>query len=544
MAALQCDICGGKLIGRPGGLFECDSCGMEYDTAWAKDKIQQIKGTVKVEGTVEITGSVKVENPVKVDGPVEVKDSQSLSNFIKRGKLALGDKKWDQATIFFNQALNIDAECAEAYAGLVMSHYRVSAVYKLPNYAAKFNSDFKRAKQFAKGYLLEQLEAIEKSYEDEQAEQQRKKQAAEQAKIDEQRKQEEQERRRNEKRKELEKQAATQPKDYRQAAQKASRLQQMISVSKWATVAVRADGTMVGAGRQNCEELYRMVYFRDLHQLCSVAYHTFLLTDEGRVAGVGSPDDLEGRFGIHSWGCMQQISASTHHVAGVTGNGFVSAFQYKHSSKPCGQTDVSGWRDIVAVSAGDLHTVGLQKNGKVVATKPTKEDYDFGQSEVSDWENIVAVAAGRGYTLGLRADGLVVAAGRNHNGQCDVQLWTDIIAIAAGDQAFGLRADGTVVATKATYYSSQRDVSGWTDVVAIAAYDSEVIGLRADGTVLAAGFNEWNDQVRQWKLFQSLDTVKQERIDAIRREMLDQKGLFAGKKRKALEEKIRRLEQE
>ena len=53
MAALTCEICGGKLIGKPGGVFECDSCGMEYSTEWARNKIQEIKGTVKVEGTVD-----------------------------------------------------------------------------------------------------------------------------------------------------------------------------------------------------------------------------------------------------------------------------------------------------------------------------------------------------------------------------------------------------------------------------------------------------------------------------------------------------------
>ena len=55
---LQCEICGGKLIGKAGGIYECDSCGMEYDTTWVKEKIQEIKGTVKVEGTVEVTGKV------------------------------------------------------------------------------------------------------------------------------------------------------------------------------------------------------------------------------------------------------------------------------------------------------------------------------------------------------------------------------------------------------------------------------------------------------------------------------------------------------
>ena len=68
-AALQCEICGGKLVGKPGGIFECDSCGMEYSTEWAKQKIQEIKGTVKVEGTVEVTGKVQVEGgTVNVEG--------------------------------------------------------------------------------------------------------------------------------------------------------------------------------------------------------------------------------------------------------------------------------------------------------------------------------------------------------------------------------------------------------------------------------------------------------------------------------------------
>ena len=67
MAALQCEICGGKLVGKPGGLFECEYCGMEYNTDWAKAKIQEIKGTVQVEGTVQVTGTVKVDTADKVE---------------------------------------------------------------------------------------------------------------------------------------------------------------------------------------------------------------------------------------------------------------------------------------------------------------------------------------------------------------------------------------------------------------------------------------------------------------------------------------------
>ena len=98
MAALQCEICGGKLIGKPGGVFECDSCGMEYSTEWAKAKIQEIRGTVQVEGTVEVTGTVKVEG------------GANKESLLKRGYLLLEDSDWKGADECFDQVLNIDPE--------------------------------------------------------------------------------------------------------------------------------------------------------------------------------------------------------------------------------------------------------------------------------------------------------------------------------------------------------------------------------------------------------------------------------------------------
>ena len=82
MAALQCEICGGKLIGKPGGMFECDSCGMEYSTEWAKAKVQEIKGTVKIEGPVEVTGTVKVEG------------GASVETMLRRAKRFLSQGEW------------------------------------------------------------------------------------------------------------------------------------------------------------------------------------------------------------------------------------------------------------------------------------------------------------------------------------------------------------------------------------------------------------------------------------------------------------------
>lgn len=55
MAALICDICGGKLTMGTGGIATCESCGMEHTAARLKEKIQEIKGTVRVDNSHMIT---------------------------------------------------------------------------------------------------------------------------------------------------------------------------------------------------------------------------------------------------------------------------------------------------------------------------------------------------------------------------------------------------------------------------------------------------------------------------------------------------------
>ncbi len=51
MAALVCDICGGKLVMGSGGIAVCDSCGMEHSPDRMKEKVQEIKGTVQVDNS-------------------------------------------------------------------------------------------------------------------------------------------------------------------------------------------------------------------------------------------------------------------------------------------------------------------------------------------------------------------------------------------------------------------------------------------------------------------------------------------------------------
>ena len=142
----------------------------------------------------------------------------------------------------------------------------------------------------------------------------------------------------------------------------------------------------------------------------------------------------------------------------------------------------------------------------------------FGKLDYSDararsfalWDEIAVrdtVAAGTNNTIGVRSDGTVIAAGDNSYGQCDVSGWTDIVAVSAGSyHTVGLRSDGTVVAV-GDNYSGQCGVSGWTDIVAIAAGGDHTVGLRADGTVVTTVYKGSRmANVSDWTDLMEVDT--------------------------------------
>lgn len=162
-------------------------------------------------------------------------------------------------------------------------------------------------------------------------------------------------------------------------------------------------------------------------------------------------------------------------------------------------------------------------------------------------------------TVGLKADGTVVAVGWNIAGQCDAGGWTDIVAVAAGGyHTVGLKADGTVVAVGYNEYG-QCAVSGWTGIVAVVAEEYHTIGLKSDGTVVAVGKNaDGQCDVSGWKLFNSFETLEQERAAArqakiaalnmekqsLQAELANLKGLFTGKRRKEIEARLAQIEEE
>ena len=326
-----------------------------------------------------------------------------------------------------------------------------------------------------------------------------------------------------------------------------------ISVGSFHTVGLRADGTVVATGQfAPCNAARR---WRDIVAVDAGGDYTIGLHADGTAVIAGGHRLASKWLDVSGWTDVVAVATGYEEVYGLRKDGTVVS----------GRTIsvLNGWTDIVAITAGTIHCVGLRADGTVVAAGVN----GFGECDVDGWTDVVAISVGTSYTVGLRADGTVVAVGANHDGECDVGGWRDIVAVdAGGEHTVGLRADGTVVAVGANY-DGKCDVDGWTDVVAISAGANHTVGLRADGTVVAVGANHNGEcDVSKWKLFNSIDSLEEERKAAqaerkaaeaerqaelstqkkkketLQAELANLHGLFTGKRRKEIETHLNEIE--
>lgn len=91
MAALVCDLCGGKLIMGAGEIATCDSCGMEHSANRMKEKVQEIKGVVQIDNT------------------------HLLDNYLQMAKNASSSSNHVEAEAYCNKIIEIDPENYEAW---------------------------------------------------------------------------------------------------------------------------------------------------------------------------------------------------------------------------------------------------------------------------------------------------------------------------------------------------------------------------------------------------------------------------------------------
>lgn len=127
MAALVCDICGGKLAMGSGGIAVCDSCGMEHTKERMQEKVQEIKGTVRVDNSHMVSNYLNMaETAYEADNKSETEsycnkiieiDPQNYRAWLLKGKSAgwqssIGNNRFSEAATCFAKAIELSPEDA------------------------------------------------------------------------------------------------------------------------------------------------------------------------------------------------------------------------------------------------------------------------------------------------------------------------------------------------------------------------------------------------------------------------------------------------
>lgn len=448
--------------------------------------------------------------------------------YLRRAVFFLNDESWDNATEYFNKALDIDPNNEQAFVGLMLAsmHYNSVEAFERDFIEGKIQPDkrYNNIKQFASGNLHAWFEAIEEA-----------------ARRSSQQK--------NEK--------------ISSIVKKLGPAQKMIAAGDKQSLAVTFDGRVLATRYLGDRTWYynqcNVSGMRDVVAVDTATYHSVGLRSDGTVVAVGRNE--QGQCNVNSWRDIVAVAAGFTHTVGLRKDGTVVATQFIESDifKYEGECDVQGWRDIVAIAAGGGITVGLKADG-TVEIAGRKEDFADGYG-VDGWKDIVSIAASSGHVVGIRKDGTVVTTRvlvepRYYSGQFEVEDWKDVVAVSVGGRhVVGLRADGSVIATpfietELHHYHGQCDVSTWRNIIAVSAGDEHTIGLRADGTLVSTGFINHREfqyseeglhlgqcDVEGWRLFNNYYTIEQDkqRIKDQRREQLVQQLAAARERKEQLE---------
>lgn len=172
--AMYCAYCG--TLNQGGGRF-CKECGKELKVADASNVIgTKVAGITETE-TAMSDGKMDEYNELieyclsaleknqesyvgtqwSIDMPMRIrriKESNApLASQLKRGFLCIEEQEWAEAKEFFDKALDIEAECVEAYFGLLMAERQVSdeQQLKIRNTGLEDDKNFQRILRFSEG---------------------------------------------------------------------------------------------------------------------------------------------------------------------------------------------------------------------------------------------------------------------------------------------------------------------------------------------------------------------------------------------------------
>lgn len=451
-------------------------------------------------------------------------------NYVKRGNMALEERDWDKADSFFEQALNHDAECAEAYLGKFLIMKKCADLSELAEHRFRIdteNINFQRALKFANSSLSGRIHAT-----------------LEQQKIY------------IAKRIEAAKDAAEQQKNTQMRLQKIRNriapAQKLISARGHTTVCVKVDGTVFSTGENEYGQC-DVSSWNNVIQVANSDSHTVGLREDGILYATGrstenqcnvSANPVRQLFGENDWTDLVDVSAGIGRTMAVRKDGSCMftgmPIRDEADSMMMGFKIGSNNRSI---SCSPTHLVALKQDGTVRAYG----ENDAGQCDVrwSNWRDIVSVETDMDNTIGLRTDGTIVMTRKDDLFIAEASSWKNIVAISVGINAIvGLKDDGTIV--KAGMID-MCDTSSWTDIVAVSLGYQHIIGLRDDGTLLSAGSNTHGEcDVSGIRLFDSIDTYEAERIAAkeeAERKLEEKRKAQEASKRQAEIERQRREEE-
>ena len=533
MAALQCEICGGKLMAKSGGIFECEYCGMQYDKTRIQEMVQEIKGTVKVEGTVEVKGTVAVDTKVNKE------------NLLKRIAICAGDKEFEKIKELVEQVLNLDPECGEAYLWRLMATRRVQNLDALFTgkpielHITESDADWEKALQFSS---LENRQMLERRL--------------------------------------------AEAKDYwqksspelKQKFERVQPVQNLLFGSSCGAGALKADGTVLVAYNERNDWLAEIASWTGVKKIIEDLLRGYVIGfcwDGTMLLVARNKESRRMELGnILERTDIKDVVRSNDWFVALTESGELISTKNGKEEGTYGpkyyQCSASDWTDVESITlvnyevrlSGTIfcHAVlGLTRGGEVRCATGSMPEHFLCRDWWESQENVVKIGTNGDLLL---ADGSIQSRrnrkpeagkwldfGLDDKGTCDCAHQNFGRDVIVRDASCAVCADGGVICRPAPFGDRvNSEVEQWKDVVAIRQCHVEgnkaaLLGLQENGTVLFSWPEDADGKfcVDGWRLFESLDTFQVER-DAVRREA-EEKVRIARQKREE-EARIARQKQE
>lgn len=530
MAALKCDICGGGVIGRAGGVFACESCGTKYDVDWARQKIQEGSAAQPALVVSTLAPQPAAQPAPVVSAPAPTQAESRAKPLLDRGTMALRTGNWDQADYFFGEVLDLEPQNARAYMGkaLVQENCRnlEELIQKRKNISFDKNGEKKtlsadtayieqivekyQIPKFVKPQQIRELYRFDLSY-NSLVECRKQRYEAElyfwrtyqYMTCVEQYADERTQEKLTEKKRELftyfreqmenaEKDEAAAVESLRQsyavhlakADEQASEIYEEGFARRDKRYLELAEQVEKTASTQELEELgKKFQLLADYRDSEALAQRCKQRIEEIQARLKREKEEARLREELRKKKKRRRRAIFLVLLSGVL---FALLPMYHYASAEAKIEEGNLYQAVVSFRYAGAYRDARERSREV-------------WSQITNQDTI---AIGGNYILAVTDSGNMMLGGPNAENVGEASGWKDIIAVSASPYAghvVGLKKDGTVVATG---WNSQQQcaVGGWSDIVAIAVGEKFTAGLRSNGTVVLTGnYPESFSAVNGWE---------------------------------------------